>query len=86
MLKPHIPVDHGYLCLAYPFYIHNFLSRFQSGYKRVLVDDHSNIIRVQSNVCTERLLLPALGLRSSSNLSALVLKVAKVASSPCLEL
>jgi len=52
MLKPHIPVDHGYLCLAYPFYIHNFLSRFQSGYKRVLVDDHSNIIRVQSNVCT----------------------------------
>jgi len=52
MLRPHIPVDHGYLCLTYPFYIHNLFSRFKSGYKRVLVDDHSNIIRVQSNVCT----------------------------------
>jgi len=38
--------------ITYPFSIHDLSSRFKPGYKLVFIDDHNNIIRVQSNACT----------------------------------
>jgi len=46
--------------LTYPFYIHDLSSRFKPGYKLVFVDDHNNIIRVQSNACAGTFIVSAI--------------------------
>ena len=45
---------------TYPFYIHDLSSRFKPGYKVVFVDDHNNIIRVQSSACTGTYIVSAI--------------------------
>jgi len=46
--------------LTYPFYIYDLSSRFKPGYKLVFVDDHNNIVRVQSNACTGTFIVSAI--------------------------
>ena len=52
---------------TYPFSIHNLLSRFKLGYKRVFVDDNGNIRRVQSNACTRAFIISATAVTCSTS-------------------